>query len=194
MMFTSPTFSFILFACIGISEAAPRIISNDAFSVIRNNREVSDTVLGRLNISDRTYSSDVNSGRFRFSGLTPAPTILSTGSSSSHVARTTVTTVEPPTTDPTTPSVSVTQAVVHLPGVFERQISDRRSADSVTSLAPQPKTLQKSQENSDRSPFLPASENSQGECRCLRSLLSTKRHLYCRQNDTTPIVPFNHTL
>ncbi|KAG5281302.1 hypothetical protein AALO_G00069660 [Alosa alosa] len=167
IMFTSPTFPFILFVCIGLSEAAPRIISNDALSITRNNREVSDTVLGRLNLSNRTYLSDANSGRFRFSGLTPAPTILSTDSSSSHVARTTVTTVEPPTTDPTTPSVSVTSTVADLPAVFDRQISDRRSADSVPSLAPQSKTLQKSQENSDRSPLLPASENSQElVCNC----------------------------
>lgn len=188
IMFTSPTFPIILFVCIGLSEAAPRIISNNAFSIVRNNREVSDTVLGRLNSSDRTYLSDANSGRFRFSGLTPAPTILSTGSSSSHVARTTVTTVEPPTTDLTTPSVSVTQTVGELPAVFDRQISGRRSADSVPFLAPQSKTLQKSQGNSERSPLIPASENSQGECSCLRSPPSTKRHLYCKQNETTPLI------
>ncbi|KAL2092481.1 hypothetical protein ACEWY4_012279 [Coilia grayii] len=166
IMFTSPTFPFILYLCIGLSEAAPRIISNDAFSIIRNNREVSDTVLGRLDRNDRTYPSDANSARFAFSGLTPGPTIFSS-SSSAHVARTTVTTVEPPTTDPTTPAVSVTPLVGYLPGVYDRQISDRRSADSVPSLAPQSKTLQKSQESSNRSPLLPGSENFQEPvCNC----------------------------
>lgn len=166
IMFTSPTFPFILYLCIGLSEAAPRIISNDAFSIMRNNRGVSDTDLVRLNNNDRTYSSAENSARFAFSGLTPAPTILSPGSSSSHVARTTVTTVEPPTTDPTTPAVSVTPLVGYLPGVYDRQISDRRSAESVASFAPQSKPLQKSQDSSNRSPLLPASQNFQGECHC----------------------------
>ncbi|XP_062854263.1 multiple epidermal growth factor-like domains protein 9 [Trichomycterus rosablanca] len=83
MMFGSPALSFIALLCLGCSDAAP----GSSFT--------HDVMIKHRQISSRAVSQS-SPATAAFAGLTPAPTVLSSGQ--------TVTTIEPPTTDPTTPA------------------------------------------------------------------------------------------
>ncbi|XP_051509607.1 multiple epidermal growth factor-like domains protein 9 isoform X2 [Myxocyprinus asiaticus] len=103
-MLTSPTFSLIVFVWMGLSEA---LHSYDALSLIRKPREIADE---HLNKSANGFP------RYGIVALTPAPTIASSRKPI-NVAAPAATTTEPPTTDPTTPSLSNPSYV----GAFDRR-------------------------------------------------------------------------
>ncbi|XP_043103495.1 multiple epidermal growth factor-like domains protein 9 [Puntigrus tetrazona] len=96
MMFTSPAFPFIVFVCMGLSEA---VHSYDALPlVIRKSRSVAEE-------HPNTSASGVPGHRLGIVALTPAPTIAS-ARKPINVAAPAATIKPPPTTEPTTPSLS----------------------------------------------------------------------------------------
>lgn len=109
MMYISPVLLFILYVYIGFSEAAPRISSYDASPISRKPGSASDTW--------ETFHTDMPrtlpESKFAFgplTGLTPSPAIVSAGlttTTASYISKT-VTTFQPPTTDPTTTASSAT--------------------------------------------------------------------------------------
>ncbi|XP_035641152.1 multiple epidermal growth factor-like domains protein 9 isoform X1 [Oncorhynchus keta] len=106
MMYISLALLFILH--IGFSDAAPRVNSYDASPISRKPRSASES----LEPFYTTLPNRLPEGRFvlgQLTGLTPSPTIGFTGVASKTIrvsttpVSPTATTIQPPTTDPTTP-------------------------------------------------------------------------------------------
>ncbi|XP_020325727.1 multiple epidermal growth factor-like domains protein 9 isoform X2 [Oncorhynchus kisutch] len=109
MMYISLALLFILY--IGFSDAAPRVNSYDASPISRKPRSASES----LEPLYTTLPNRLPEGRFvlgQLNGLTPSPTIGFTGVASKTIrvsttpVSPTATTIQPPTTDPTTPRPS----------------------------------------------------------------------------------------
>ncbi|XP_689297.6 multiple epidermal growth factor-like domains protein 9 [Danio rerio] len=93
MMFTSPAFPFIVFVCMGLTEAAH---SYDALPlVIRKSRAVAEE-------HPETNADGFSGHRLGIVALTPAPTITSARNPINVAAP--AATIKPATTDPATPS------------------------------------------------------------------------------------------
>lgn len=144
MMFTSPAFPFILFVCMGLSEA---VYSYDALPlVLRKSRTLAEE-------HPDTSANEFPGYRLGIVALTPAPTTASARKPINVAAP--AATIKPPTTDPSTPSLSN-------PGYMAA--FDRRKLSSVET---QMKETQISDNKADRSGIVPdlstTSDNSQGE-------------------------------
>ncbi|XP_067087170.1 multiple epidermal growth factor-like domains protein 9 isoform X1 [Osmerus mordax] len=151
MMYISPALLFILYVYIGFSEAAPRVKPYDASSnvISRKPRSASETLESYYTIMPNRLPED----RFVLGplpGLTPSPSIASTGVTSntrpvsaSHVSGT-ATTFQPPTTDPTTPSIESISTTRNQITAFISRISgsSKRSTDAQTSVFPPEKMMQ----------------------------------------------------
>ncbi|KAM4607830.1 multiple epidermal growth factor-like domains protein 9 [Polymixia lowei] len=147
MMYISPVLLIILYVYIGFSEAAPRIRSYDASPLSRKPRSASEveplvTVMPHRLPENRLVLRPLK-------GLTPSPTIVATGASTDTVQDTTpvsktVTTFQPPTTDPTTPGTDIVSTTKEQITASISRLSgaSKRSADVQTSVFPPEKMLQ----------------------------------------------------
>ncbi|XP_052459836.1 multiple epidermal growth factor-like domains protein 9 [Carassius gibelio] len=148
MMFTSPTFPFIVFVCMGLTEA---VHSYDALPlVIKKSRSVAED-------HPNTSASGFPGDRLVIVALTPAPSIASARKPINVAAP--AATIKPPTTEPTTPSLS---------DPIYMAASARRKLSSVETRM---KEAQMSDNEADRSDLVPgfstASDNSQEPvCNC----------------------------
>lgn len=147
IMYISPALLFILY--VGFSEAAPRVKPYDASPISRNPRSASETLEPLYTAMPNRLPED----RFVFSpltGLTPSPTIVSTGASSKTIqvsttqVSPTATTFQPPTTDTTTQSIQMISTTREQITALSSRISSsvKRSTDGQTSVFPPEKMLQ----------------------------------------------------
>ncbi|KAK6312990.1 hypothetical protein J4Q44_G00163370 [Coregonus suidteri] len=186
MMYISPALLFILY--IGFSDAAPSVNSYDASPISRKPRSASES----LEPLYTTLPNRLPEGRFvlgPLTGLTPSPTIGFTGEASKTIqvsttpVSPTATTIQPLTTDPTTPKPSI-ETLSHTRKTITFLISrtsnsSKRSTDAQASVFPPEKTLRNmvsmvsqrttndawSSDNIDAS--ITSSENSQESlCNC----------------------------
>uniref|UniRef100_A0A8C2E9T0 Si:ch211-158d24.2 n=1 Tax=Cyprinus carpio TaxID=7962 RepID=A0A8C2E9T0_CYPCA len=142
MMFTSPAFPFIVFVCMGLSEA---VHSYDALPlVIRKSRIIAEE---HYNTSENGFPGY----RLGIVALTPAPTIASARKQINVAAP--AATIKSPTTEPTTPSLSNPS---YMAAFARRRLS---------SVETQMKESQMSDNEADRSGVVPdfstTSDNSQ---------------------------------
>ncbi len=144
MMFISPAFPFIVFVCMGLSEA---VHSYDALPlVIRKSRSVAEE-------HPNTSANGFRGYRLGIVALTPAPTVASARKPINVAAP--AATIKPPTTEPTTLSLSNPRYMA----AFARR--------KLSSVETQMKKSQMSDNKADRSGVVPGfsttSDNSQGE-------------------------------
>ncbi|KTF93124.1 hypothetical protein cypCar_00024645 [Cyprinus carpio] len=148
MMFTFPTFPFIVFVCMGLSEA---VHSYDALPlVIRKSRSIAEE-------HPNTSANGVPGYRLGIVALTPAPTRASARTPINVAAP--AATIKPPPTEPTTPSLSNPS---YMAAFARRRLS---------SVETQMKESQMSDNEADRSGVVPdfstTSDNSQElVCNC----------------------------
>ena len=209
MMYIYPALLFILYVYIGFSEAAPRVNPYDASSnvISRKPRSASETLESYYTIMPNRLPED----RFVLGplpGFTPSPSIASTGVTSntrpvsaSHVSGT-ATTFQPPTTDPTTPSIESISTTRDQITAFISRISgsSKRSTDAQTSVFPPEKMMQTmvsmvSQRTTNNAwpadiieTHITSTENSQGEFllfymkyACITFSCISKQHLHLRE-------------
>lgn len=148
MMFTSPAFPFIVFMCMGLSEA---VHSYDALPlVLRKSRAIAEE-------HPDTSASEFPGYRLGIVALTPAPTVASARKPINVAAP--AATIKPPTTDPTTTTTTPSLSNPSYMAAFYRR--------KLSSIDTQMKETQISDNKADRSGIVPdfstTSDNSQGE-------------------------------
>ncbi|XP_047447205.1 multiple epidermal growth factor-like domains protein 9 [Mugil cephalus] len=143
MMYISPALIFILYVCIGFSEAAPRISAYDASPISRK--------LGSASDPWETFHTDMPRPVGPPAGLSPSPGIVSPGSS--PVSKP-ATTSQPPAADPITTTTTTTTTATPDTGIISDTKEQttapvsrltgarKRSTDAQTSLFTPEKMLQ----------------------------------------------------
>jgi len=153
MMFTSPAFPFIVFMCMGLSEA---VHSYDALPlVLRKSRAIAEE-------HPDTSANEFPGYRLGIVALTPAPTVASARKPINVAAP--AATIKPPTTDPTTPSLSN-------PSYMAAFV--RRKLSSVETQMKEKQTSDKADRSGIVPDFSTTSDYSQGEFNWIAKELNT---------------------
>jgi len=155
MMFTSPAFPFIVFMCMGLSEA---VHSYDALPlVLRKSRAIAEE-------HPDTSANEFPGYRLGIVALTPAPTVASARKPINVAAP--AATIKPPTTDPTTTTPSLSN-----PSYMAAFV--RRKLSSVETQMKEKQTSDKADRSGIVPDFSTTSDYSQGEFKWIAKELNT---------------------